>query len=108
MLTIRLSRVGKKKQPYYRLIVSEKGRDPWGRSLEILGNYNPRTKKAEFDTERIKHWLSKGATTSDTVWNLLLSMKLVEGSKRNVTPRPKAASEPPKAEVATPAATPAA
>ena len=93
MLTIRLSRTGKKKQPSYRLIVSEKARDPWGRSLEILGNYNPRTKKAEFNIERIKHWLSKGATTSDTVWNLLLSMQIIEGKKRNIVPMPKTKEE---------------
>lgn len=84
MLTIRLSRVGKKKQPTYRLIISEKGRDPWGRSLEILGNYNPRTKAAVFNTERIQYWMSKGAQTSDTVWNIFVGMKLVEDKKRKV------------------------
>ncbi|TAL19190.1 30S ribosomal protein S16 [Patescibacteria group bacterium] len=89
MLTIRLSRTGKTKQPYYRLIVSEKARDPWGVAVEILGNYNPRTKKADFDAERVRHWLSRGAQTSDTVWNLLLSLNLVEGKKRQIVPPPK-------------------
>ncbi|MFA5935611.1 MAG: 30S ribosomal protein S16 [Patescibacteria group bacterium] len=84
MLTLRLSRVGKRKQPIYRLIVSEKGRDPWGRALEILGNYNPRTNPATvtFNAERVKHWLSKGAQASDTVWNLLSDLKIVDGPKR--------------------------
>ncbi|MEO5927632.1 MAG: 30S ribosomal protein S16 [Patescibacteria group bacterium] len=84
MLTLRLSRVGKRKQPIYRLIVSEKGRDPWGRALEILGNYNPRTNPATitFKTDRVKYWISKGAQTSDTVWNLLHDLKVVEGDKR--------------------------
>jgi small subunit ribosomal protein S16 len=84
MLTLRLSRVGKRKQPIYRLIVSEKGRDPWGKPLEILGNYNPRTNPATvtFKTDRVKHWISQGAQTSDTVWNLLHDLKMVEGAKR--------------------------
>lgn len=96
MLTIRLSRIGKKKQPNYRLIVSEKARDPWGRSLEILGDYNPRSKKADFDLERVKYWISKGATASDTVWNLLLKLGVVEGKKRKLVaiPKPKAAEAP--------------
>lgn len=85
MLSIRLTRVGKRKQPFYRLIVLEKTRDPWGRSLEILGNYNPHTSPStlEIKTDRVKHWLEKGAQPSDTVWNLLVENKLVEGEKRN-------------------------
>ena len=84
MLTIRLSRVGKKKQPLYRLIVSEKTKDPWGTYLENLGTYNTLTKPAtvNFKADRITHWLSKGAQASDTVWNLLVDQKLVKGDKR--------------------------
>ncbi len=84
MLTIRLSRVGKIKQPSYRLVVSEKSKDPWGDVLEILGTYNPRREPADvqFKTDRIAYWLGKGAQTSDTVWNLLVDCKLVTGEKR--------------------------
>lgn len=84
MLTIRLSRVGKTKQPSYRLIVSEKTKDPWGRYLENLGFYNPRANPPtiQFKTERIKHWLAKGAQVSDTVNNLLISRGIREGAKR--------------------------
>ena len=84
MLTIRLSRVGKKKQPLYRLIVSEKARDPWGDYLENLGTYNPRSNPStsNFKIARIKHWLERGAQTSDTVWNLFVEQKIVEGDKR--------------------------
>ena len=71
MLTIRFSRTGKSKQPYFRVIVSEKRRDPWGKYLELLGNYNPRTKKAELKVERIKHWLSVGAQPSERVAKFL-------------------------------------
>ena len=84
MLTIRLSRVGKTKQPSYRLIVSEKARDPWGKFLENLGTFNPRTNPStvNFNVDRIKYWISKGAQTSNTVWNLLVDQKVVEGAKR--------------------------
>ncbi len=84
MLTIRLTRVGKRKQPIYRLAVTEKGRDPWGKMLEIVGQYNPRMNpvKLELNADRITHWISKGAQASDTVWNLLVDAKVVTGDKR--------------------------
>ncbi len=85
MLTIRLTRVGKTKQPQYRFIVSEKARDPWGKALEILGTYNPLQNPAGYkiEEERVKHWLSKGAQCSETVWNLFIDHKLVTGEKRH-------------------------
>jgi len=81
MLTIRFSRVGKKGFPTYRLIISEKARDPYGRALEILGSYNPHTKELNVKADRIKHWISKGSGISDTVRNLLVSKKIIEGDK---------------------------
>lgn len=81
MLSIRLSRVGKRKQPLYRLIVTEKTRDPWGKHLEILGGYNPRTKAAQLNTERIQYWISKGALATPTVHNLLLKEGVTQGDK---------------------------
>ncbi len=87
MLMIRLSRTGRKNAPTYRLIVSEKGRDPWGKSLEIVGHYNPRREEREIviDAERVKYWISKGAQASETVWNLLVDQKIVEGKKRGAS-----------------------
>jgi len=85
MLTIRLSRTGKKKQPMYRFVIMDKRKDPWGKSLEILGSRNPRTKETILEVERIKYWISKGAEASDSVWNILVDQKIVEGKKRNVT-----------------------
>lgn len=84
MLTIRLSRVGKKKQPEYRLVISEKTKDPWGDALEYLGHFNPRTNPAtvNFNVERIKYWLSKGAQVSDTVKNILIDQKILESEKK--------------------------
>ncbi len=86
MLTIRLTRVGKKKQPSYRFIVSEKARDPWGRALELLGTYNPLTNPStiKLEKERISYWISKGAQCSETVWNLFVDQGLVTGAKKRV------------------------
>ncbi len=84
MLTIRLSRFGATKRPTYRLIVSEKARDPWGKYLEELGFYNPKVKPPviQLKVDRIKYWISKGAQTSSTINNLLINQKIIEGTKR--------------------------
>ena len=73
MLSIRMRRVGSKKRPYYRVVVTE-GRTPReGSFLEILGTYNPRTKPAtvEVDRERLNHWVKQGARPSDSVRTLI-------------------------------------
>ncbi len=87
MLSIRLSRVGKKNAPLFRVVIMEKSRDPWAKHLEILGQYNPRTNPPTINlkTDRIKHWLEQGAEVSDTMWNILVDAKIVEGKKRAVT-----------------------
>ncbi len=84
MLHIRLRRIGKKKQPTYRLIVCEKSKDPFGDYLENLGTYNPRTTPSEINlkADRISEWISKGAQCSDTVWNILVDQGVVKGEKR--------------------------
>ena len=73
MLMIRLARVGARKKPFYRVVVIEKDRARNGRSLEVVGTYNPRTNPATVDLkqERIEHWASKGARMSDRVQKLL-------------------------------------
>ncbi|HZQ91762.1 MAG TPA: 30S ribosomal protein S16 [Terriglobales bacterium] len=70
---IRLSRVGARKQPYYRVVVIDKQRARNGRSVEVVGTYNPRTNPAtvDLDRERVDYWLSKGAQPSETVNKLL-------------------------------------
>ncbi|MBI1908499.1 30S ribosomal protein S16 [Candidatus Uhrbacteria bacterium] len=88
MLTIRMSRTGKKKQPYYRVVLQENTRDPWSPAIEVLGNYNPRLEKkdAVLEEERITYWLSKGAQPSATVQNLLIDRGLMKADKvRKVT-----------------------
>ena len=81
MLSIRLTRTGKKKHPLYRLIVTEKTRDPWGKYLENLGTYNPHTKATVLKNDRIKHWLEHGAQPSPTAHNLLVTNGLAIGEK---------------------------
>ncbi|MGI9103425.1 MAG: 30S ribosomal protein S16 [Terriglobales bacterium] len=70
---IRLARVGARKQPYYRVVVIDKERARNGRSVEVVGTYNPRTNPATVDLkrERIQHWVSKGARMSETVASLV-------------------------------------
>ncbi|MBU0545789.1 30S ribosomal protein S16 [Patescibacteria group bacterium] len=84
MLTIRLQRVGKAKFPTYRVIVSEKARDTQYNYLENLGTYNPHIKENQLvaKADRIKYWIEKGAQTSDTVHNLLVSANIIEGKKK--------------------------
>ena len=84
MLVIRLKRIGKKHQPSYRIVVSEKHKDTRGDYLEKLGFYNPRAKPriVQLNEERIKYWLSQGAQVSDTVYNLLVDAHIVPGPKR--------------------------
>jgi len=98
MLTIRLSRVGKKNKPLYRVIISEKHKDVYGDSLEILGSYNPHTKELKINAEKTKYWLSKGAGMSDTVNNLLVEKKIIEGKKLKASKArtPKKAPAPAK------------
>ena len=73
MLMIRLARFGARKQPYYRVVVIEKRLARNGRSIEIVGTYNPRTSPATVDLkrERIDHWVAQGAQLSDRVAKLV-------------------------------------
>ena len=82
MLTIRLTRKGKKNQPFFRVVVIDKRRSSkGGRPSEILGFVDPLTKKKSLKKDRILYWISKGAQPSDTVHNLLVSEKIIEGTK---------------------------
>jgi small subunit ribosomal protein S16 len=85
MLTVRLSQVGKKNKKMFRLIVSEKTKDPYGHSLEILGSYNPHSKELQIKADRVKHWIENGAELSPTVHNLLVEKKIIEGKKLAVS-----------------------
>lgn len=83
MLVIRFFRVGKKNQPSFKIVVTEKTNPPHaGRYVEEVGFYNPLTKERKILTERMKYWMSKGAQPSDTVFNILVAEGIVEGKKR--------------------------
>ncbi len=92
MLTIKLSKLGKKNKKVFRVIISEKGRDPYGNSLEILGSYNQYHKDLQVKAERINHWLARGAQMTPTVNNLLISKGIIEG-KKVVASKPGTVSE---------------
>lgn len=98
MLTIRLSRIGKRKKPMYRLIVSEKSKDPYGRALEILGSYNPFTKELTAKGDRINHWLSNGSGISPTANNLLVENGIIKRDKVVASKKGKKKEEEAKSE----------
>lgn len=73
MLMIRLARFGAKKKPFYRVVVIEKERARNGRSLEVVGHYNPVTSPAQVQLkhDRLEYWTKNGAQMSDTVKRLV-------------------------------------
>ena len=73
MVKIRLKRIGKKKAPFYRIVVADSRYARDGRFLEEIGHYNPNTNPSdiEVDADRAKNWLNKGAQPTDTVRALL-------------------------------------
>lgn len=86
MLRIRFQRLGKKKAPTYRLVVSERTKDTHAGSLEILGDYRPVSgeKPLELKKDRIQHWLSVGAQPSSSVRNLLIKAGVMQGKASGV------------------------
>ena len=80
MVTMRLSRIGSKKRPYYRIVVIDKRRARNGRFLEVVGQYNPIANpvQMEINAERAEYWLSKGALPSETVRSILRKKELVK------------------------------
>ena len=78
---MRLTRVGSKKNPHYRVVVADSRSPRDGRFIEIVGRYNPQTDPStiEFDEEKVKEWLDKGAQPSDTVSRLLKAKNIGVG-----------------------------
>ena len=70
---LRLTRVGSKKNPVYRIVAADSRSPRDGKFLEIVGRYNPQTDPStiEIDEEKVRDWLSKGAQPSGTVARLL-------------------------------------
>ena len=106
MVKLRLTRVGKKKQPSYRLVAAPSRMPRDGRFIEILGHYNPLTNPPTvvFKEERIMHWLKEGAQPTESVQKLLTSAGIWQKftGKPVTYPTPKQ----PKNAAATPAPEP--
>ncbi|MDP3883316.1 MAG: 30S ribosomal protein S16 [Candidatus Staskawiczbacteria bacterium] len=86
MLTIRLTRKGKKNQPFFRVVVTDKRRSAkGGRSVEDLGYVDPLTKRRSLKKERVLYWISKGAKPSESIHNLLVSEKIIDAKKIHVS-----------------------
>ena len=70
---LRLTRLGAKKNPYYRVVVADSRYPRDGRFIEVIGTYNPMTEPAEIkiDAEKVKTWIKNGAQPTDTVKALL-------------------------------------
>jgi len=84
MLKIRLQRIGKRGQAYFKVVVNEHARKPQGKYLELLGSYDPHKNKVNVDAEKVKYWLGQGAKMSSTVNNLLVGRGVIEGEKVKV------------------------
>jgi small subunit ribosomal protein S16 len=98
MLMIRLQRVGRKNDPSFRVVLTDRQNSTKsGKFLEVLGSYDARQGKPILKGDRIKYWMSQGAKVTDTMNNLLVGNKIVEGTKINVLPKRKV---DPKAEAA--------
>jgi small subunit ribosomal protein S16 len=78
VLAIRLARFGKKKQPFYRIVVLDKRKPRNGRTVEVVGTYDPLKNPSliQLNAERVKYWLSVGAQPSDTVRSFLTAQKI--------------------------------
>ncbi len=89
---IRLTRTGRKKLPYYRVVVAD-GRMPRdGRIIETIGFYDPKTEPSVVDIDKDKagYWLSQGATPSNTVNKLLAIAGVIKEEKKTKSPKKKA------------------
>jgi small subunit ribosomal protein S16 len=76
---MRLTRVGSKKNPIYRVVVADSRSPRDGKFIEIVGRYNPQPDPSliEFDEGKVKDWLGKGATPTESVRRLLKTQNLV-------------------------------
>lgn len=93
MIIIRFQPVGKKHQKIFRIVLQEKRSKLSGKIIKKLGWWDPRLKKGEFNKDLINFYIQKGAQVSDSVWNLLINKKIIQGEKRKITIRNKKKNE---------------
>ena len=84
MVVVRFQRLGTKKTPHHRIVVTERTRAQRGRIIEIVGTYDPSKKPAAFSIkeDRLAHWVSQGAQVSEALGHLLRSHKLAAVTRR--------------------------
>ncbi len=83
MLKIRLQRVGKKNDPYFRLVVTQHtNKTKTGKPVEIVGSHDVQKGGVKFETDRIKYWISVGAQPTPTVHNMLITAGVISGTKQ--------------------------
>ncbi len=88
MLMMRLQRIGRKNEPHFRVVITDRRNAPKsGKFLEVIGSYNPKAGTVLFDIEKTKTWLKNGAQPSATIHNFLVTQKIIEGAKKNVLPK---------------------
>jgi len=71
LVKIRLKRMGRKKLPIYKIVVADAKAKRDGKTIDILGTYNPKSKELQLDVEKVKEWLAKGAQPTDRVASLI-------------------------------------
>ncbi len=81
MLTIKLKKIGKKHQPTFRAIVTEKRSKLNGKFVEDIGYWNPHSDQFNLKTERIQYWLKNGAQPTPSIHNLLVKAQIIKGVK---------------------------
>ncbi len=85
MLKLRLQRIGRHKEPHYRVVCINANRGPKSSDyIEELGSYNPKMGSVTLKSDRVQYWLSVGAQASDTVYNFLVKQNIIQGPVRQV------------------------
>jgi small subunit ribosomal protein S16 len=119
MIRIRLKRIGKKRHPFYRVVVADKPDRRDGRFIETLGSYDPHSNPpvVKLDGEKAKEWIGKGAQPSEAAEKILVRAGVIEKKvvkvasaapaakpAKGAAPAAKAEAKPAKAEAEAPAA----
>lgn len=88
MLKMRLQRVGRKNDPSYRIVVTDSRTGPKSnKHVDSLGSYSPKMGTVIVDADKARKWISQGVQLSDTMHNLLITHKVIEGKKINNLPK---------------------
>ena len=93
---VRLTRVGSKKNPIWRVVVSDQRSPRDGRFIETIGHYNPQTEPSTIviDEERLQHWVSRGAQPTNTVKQLVRAQSKGAPATAVAEPEPEPAEAP--------------